>query len=404
MNVIEYKSLRTDIVFCCVDNIHLCKSAWVAELTKNIADYTVSNIVSKKFSVYVGLDEDRLLTHVTNLNYKYAVVFSTGTEFINGRSFFKSVEELTTQDFFVAGHILDRGDAYYELHHQCFIINLEIYKNLKYPSIGKQELGACHTKFKPNRSFENFHDSYTPVYVSAGNIKQEYTHKAHGWNILTHAWNNNYPTLVFNETLRNNKKYYYPENLKDFNKLVSWAYSRESYCKQELVNKQHTDVIEIPDYDFEFVITPASGTWYIDYISKTKSVTILIYDYNQQALDCWKQNEPKLDNVTYEYVKIDLLEQYDVNQLIRETNCKTIINLSNIFCFEGTSTFRTVAYRLYKENQLIKQIPKNWFILFSERSSMGFANPPLYGQSLEEIQLSELIKPTWHVNSDWIDN
>ena len=50
--------------------------------------------------------------------YDYAVVFTPDTEF-QGESFFKHLHKLIEQDFYIAGHILDRKDGYYELHEQC---------------------------------------------------------------------------------------------------------------------------------------------------------------------------------------------------------------------------------------------------------------------------------------------
>jgi hypothetical protein len=403
MNVIKYtaKRYKTKIAFCCVDYTHSIKSAWVKELTKNIADYTISNVYGKRYNVFVGLDEDELLKYVTDLGYNYAVVFATGTEFINAKEFFKAVENITSTDFFIAGHILDRGEAYYELHHQCYIVNLETYKELDYPFIGKQDLGCRHTQIEPARSTYNIHDGYTPTWVKTGWKERHYNHKCHGWNIISIALSKEYNVQVFDDAIRNNKRYYYPESLKDFNKQLGWSYSRKNYCETELVNKEHTDLFTVPDLDFEYVITTASGTWYVDYISKDKPVTVLVYDYNQAALDYWKTHEPALRNVTFKYLKIDLLGQSNINDLLPQTDCKTILNLSNIFCYEGNSMFASLDYRLYQENQLLDEVPPNYYVLFSGRSYIGFADEINYGQQLRKTNINELTKPTWHMNSDW---
>jgi hypothetical protein len=388
-------------VFCCVDYTNNIKSAWVKELIKNIADYTISNVYGKKYNVFVGLNEDELLRHVTGLNYNYAVVFSTGTEFINAKEFFKAVETFTSTDFFLAGHILDRGEAYYELHHQCYIINLEMYKELDYPTIGQQDLGSKHTQIAPVRSSYNIHDDYTPTWIDTGLEDKEYNHKCHGWHIISVGLSAKYKILVFDNNIRNNKRYYYPESLKDFNKQLGWSYSRKKYCETELVNKAHTDLFTVPDLDFEYVITTASGTWYVDYIAKEKPVTVLVYDYNQAALDYWQANEPNLKNVTFKYLKIDLLGESNINELLPQTNCKTILNLSNIFCYEGNSMFASLDYRLYKENHLLNNVPSNYYVLFSCRSYIGFGTEIHYGQQLKITNINDLIKPTWHMNGDW---
>jgi hypothetical protein len=132
MNIINYPAnKKLDIVFCLVDNIESSSTNFTKELIKNQSDYTISNIHIKGYDVYQGFDEDALLSHVSTYNYRYAVVFSTGTEFINGMKFFNEIEKLISSDFFLAGHVLDRGNAYYELHHQCYIVNLKKYKEFK---------------------------------------------------------------------------------------------------------------------------------------------------------------------------------------------------------------------------------------------------------------------------------
>ena len=128
MNVIEFNpGWKTDIAFCFVDNTRTYQSD-IREFMKNQADGTLSNIYNKGWTVYQWVNEDALIKHASDKGHKWAVVFSTGTEFINGAVFFDAILKLIKQDFFIAGHILDRDDAYYELHHQCYVINLEIYK------------------------------------------------------------------------------------------------------------------------------------------------------------------------------------------------------------------------------------------------------------------------------------
>ena len=154
MNIKTFKGYSKSIVFCFVDNTHIYSSTWTKELIKNQSDLSITNITSKGYSVVQGQDEDALLKYIAG-EYEYAVVFTTGTEFINGSSFFDELNNIIKTDFFIAGHVLDRGDAYYELHHQCYIINLRYYKKFNQPSIGQQCLGQHHTQSVPCRSLEN---------------------------------------------------------------------------------------------------------------------------------------------------------------------------------------------------------------------------------------------------------
>ena len=164
MNVVEFNLNDNPLAFCFIDNTHQYASAWTAELVKNLADFTISNLAGKDYPIYQSQNEEQAIAHAIQQGHKYALVFSTGTEFINGRSFFNAIEKLIQTDFYVYGHILDRGDAYYELHHQCYLLNLEKYQELGCPEIGQCELGAIHFQITPDRSTENFHDTYTPLW------------------------------------------------------------------------------------------------------------------------------------------------------------------------------------------------------------------------------------------------
>jgi hypothetical protein len=332
---------------------------------------------------------------VSESKYEYAVVFSTGTEFINGSHFFNEIERLVNTDFYIYGHILDRGEAYYELHHQCYLINLKRYKELGCPEIGQSILGDKHQQKMPERSMENIHDTYTPIWIKSGNNNNTYYHKMHGWNIISKILNAGGIINSFDDNIRNNKKHYYPEVQSQFLKHISWAYSRYNYCANEFVHTASTENTTPPDIEYEQIITPASGAWFVNYIKKDRPVTVVYYDYNQQSLDYWKKNAPIIENVTYKFVKIDLLGVNNPAELILNVNKKTLINFSNIFCYEGTAMFCSLEYRLQKQREIVALIPKDWTIIYSMFSTHGFTN------DTKSDKLIELIKPTWHVGGDW---
>ncbi len=402
MNVITYKSKKyNSIVFCCVDNINKYSSGWTKEIIKNISDYTISNVVSKGYDLLQGLDEDTLLNHAADQNYEYAVVYSTGTEFINGNAFFDEIESLSKKDFFVAGHILDRDDAFYELHHQCYVVNLTIYKKLKSPIIGKQELGIKHTQIVQWRSAENIHDDYTPVWISGGDDSRIYNHKCHGWNILKTAFDVDETVLVFDDNIRKNKKHYYPENQVEFLNHNSTIVAKYNFCSTQFIHTDSTEDIPVKGRKLTQILIPASGENYQSLI--TDDAEIIFYDYNPMALDYWKQRT----NGKHKYVLIDFLGlDFDLEKLIDIKNNNTLINLSNIFSYEGTIAFNSLEYRIHKENNFIRlmkeQMPE-CFLSFSLRAATGFLDLPRYGKSSDflETRLNQITTPTWHTNGDW---
>jgi len=412
MNVIEFKNFKkkSKIVFCMVDRTADVFSGWAKEITKNISEFVISNVYHKGYDLYQGLNEDELLNYVSQLDYTHAVVFSTGTEFINGTSFFDNVEDLIKQDFLVCGHILDRKDAYYELHHQCYILNLQLYKKLDKPFVGKQTLGVTHRQLEPNRSLENHHGNYTPLIVSRGNKYKTYNHCCHGWNILRIGFENNFPMLVFDDNFRNNKKHHYPESSNDFQKHSDWIYYRERYCISEMIHKQNTEISDQILDIVDTIVIPASGTSWFNWLDLSKSSKVIYYDYNLNSLEHWKYAAPKKENIEYEFLHTDLLGNTEniLNVIKRESlnNKRIMINLSNIFCYEGTMALTPLAYRLHKENQLIsaiKEINPDAYINFASRASTGFFTSIFEGKAkeFEPVNLSSLKKPTWRFDQDW---
>jgi hypothetical protein len=378
MNIISFENFpRNNIAFCFVDNTNTYQSS-IKELIKNQSDYTITNLYSKGHNVYQGTCEDSLLNHTANLGYNYAVIFSTGTEFINGDKFFENIGSLISKEFFIAGHILDRGDAYYELHHQCYVVNLIKYKQLGYPEIGQQELGALHVEVTPIRSDDNLHGNYTPRWVKQGYISREYNHKAHGWNILQLAFNNNETILIFDDDIRNNKKHFYPETPKEFYKHLPWAYIRQSYCANEFIHLESTDNA-IPVGSYQQLLVPASGLSWVNMIDQSVTTKVIIYDYNLAALNYWKEHVPKLSNVSYQFMHIDILHT-DIDLSILDQDANTFVNLTNVFAYEGTAFFCSLEYRRRKEAQLLTRLKEfnNIVVYQSVRAADGFTSMPTW--------------------------
>lgn len=393
---------ESQVCFLLIDDTYLIKDNYVKELIKNVSDYTISNITDKGYDLFHGQHEDLLLNQLSDLDYTHCVVFTTGTEFINGEAFFETIENYIGNDFLIAGHILDRKEAYYELHKQCYIINLSLYKKYNKPIIGQEQLGTKHRKIKPWRSKDNIHDDYTPTWVNGGEDETDYNHKMHGHHILSTAFENDIPVLVFDNTIRQNKKYHYYDSLEE----LTWLYFRQSYAQTTFV---HHNSNEFPPKDFANkvteVFTPASGDWWFDNLDIENKCNVVFYDYNQKSLDYWKQNCKTHPNVTYDFVLIDLLSMdLDLTHYLKSKN--PLINLSNIFCYEGTVAFANLKFRLHRENKLISHVIDKFpesYLYFCNRACSGFKDVQYFGvaKNFTTIELDSLKTPTYHQNGDW---
>jgi hypothetical protein len=298
MVTIKFKSI-TDIdekiVFCIVDNIKDYPSNWIKEIVKNSIDFEICTITGQGFDVAVGYDENVLLKNCTD-DYKFAVVTRCGTVWADNQNFFNQLKQIYYSDVFLMGHILDKKEAYYELHPQCYIINLEKYKSLGCPNIGEQTLYSTHSQTEPIRSEENFHDDYTPISIQAGHKIKEYQHKCHGWNILSLGFENNFNVLPFNEKFRNSKKYLYPDNDKEITERLSEFYLENNIASRNWVNPFTTgaDLNLGPTLPstLKNLVIPANGIdWvhFLVYHGFDNNTRVRFVDYNLLSLQFMKK-------------------------------------------------------------------------------------------------------------------
>lgn len=454
MNVIKFKEnsqpSKEHIVFCIVDETNSLKEN--KEIIKTISDWTIQNITIQGYTVLVSTDEDALLKSASSLSATHAVVLSTGTEFINGYKWFDVLEEFCQEDFFVAGHILDRKDAYYELHHQCYIVNLNYYKQVREPRVGKMNLFCSHTQSCPQRSDENIHDDYTPLWVCSGTSTTQYQHQAHGWNIISTALNNNLKIKVFNNALRDNKIYYYPDYDSYFDQL-NFLYARQGFCNGMAIYLGNSESnINVNIGIINQLVVPASGLNWLEYLNSSgyhNGTIVKFYDYSYLTLEyikalintwngedystfalnyfnqkfnfinanlpycgdlnnninptVWKKI---ISTVKFEFYLIDLLDTTKDLQWIDNVP-ETLINLTNIFNYIGTATVRSVKDRVRSENSFITKLQDrvpNAHVIFTRRAADGFVesvqNVAVPAKDLQLTNIEDLKKPTWHLH-DW---
>lgn len=362
--------MNDKIIFGVVNDISSYANQEIKNTIQNILDFTISNLYIKGYKVLIDTDEDSLLKRL--VDYDYAIIMSPGTEYINGYAFFDSLNNLITTDFFLAGHILDRSkyDAYYELHHQCYVINLKYYRQLRCPKVGKLEYNIFHQQIEPLRSIENFHDDYTPIFVSKGTKIKAYKNRCHGWNLLRLAFEHDLPVIIFDNSLRNNKKHYYPEVEQDYYKHAEYINYKFHYCKTEFVHINNTEWSNGITDTYNQVVIPASGTLYLDLIQHG---TVIFYDYNLKALDYQRQNFIAKAGIEYKFVHTDLLNETSLVDHLNP-NQKTFVNLSNIFCYEGTVAKYSLKHRLNAQNNLVSAIKdkvKDVYINFTMKADDG---------------------------------
>lgn len=433
-----------DIVYIFLDRINQCQTKWTAELVRNMSDYVLSKIISHGYNVIQGLDEDAMLREAAN-DYTHAVVLSTGTEFINGDEFFNEVEleVYSGRKFFIWGHIPDRDDGYYELHEQCYIINLETYKELGCPVVGKFEYYSPHTQVEPRRSEENIHDDYTPIWVTSGDKERQYKHKWHGWNILSVAFANNKFVKPFADRFRKNKRYYYPNYEPAFIKACTYLYGKNEVASQTLFYPYNTEVVAELSCQgpIKQLVIQASGLQFVDYLAThgyDENTVVRFVDYNLFALECmyaitqhwdgehymdfvnghinsrygfvkssqqpnWitltgmvQQVKPSLWNDIRKKVKFEFRHENLVlnkglevsSWLDKQPN--TIVHLSHIFNYDPVAPFVPLRHRIYNEKLLLNKI----------KDYNPDATVVMIGRA-QDVYTDAL--PTWHMDGEFND-
>jgi hypothetical protein len=446
-----YKALQKkyNIAFVCVDVFHSVKDTYAKELLMNMSEYQISYFTNQGYDLYVTKDETSTLKEITNV-YDYAVVFTSDTE-LKDDNFLFNLHELLKKDFFIAGHVLDRKEAYYELHQQCYVINLKKYQNYNCPNIGYFEKDQKHFQKKPIRSDENFHDDYTPLWIKLGNDTQEYHHKCHGWNIIKFALDHQEIIEIFNEGLRNSKKCYYGAYEKDFLKHSEYIFKKYNFCNSRMFYPVNTEQIQHVNIKgpLKQLVVPASGfNWvkYLDVHGYNNDTEVIFYDYNPNALYYIKEIVTKfidgdygmflkkinkndtpdwlcskkeiqehffnvkkiyaqcVNVVKFKFIQCDLLHEFELNLLNDES---VILNISNVFLYGPTAFLVSTKQRVNRQNKLIKYLNEHYpkiNLITSGNAWDGFYDYKIYDGNInkfEQVDIEHLQKPSWRSAEDW---
>lgn len=189
------------------------KNTTALAFSKNITEYWIQELANYglKMSCFKGADE--ILSWAASEGLSYVIVAATGNNFSKRYNFIQELPEWldSNKNFSVVGHILDKGDKYYELHHQFFMVNVNWWVDAGRPLVGQEENSQVWETLEPSRSEQNWHDGYTPHWISAGTTVKQYTGRRFGWNLISAALANGQVVNSFNEKQRDSKYYLYPE-------------------------------------------------------------------------------------------------------------------------------------------------------------------------------------------------
>jgi hypothetical protein len=464
----EFNVEKKKTIACCiVDNLDLCSSGWAKEVSINITDFLIHRFKLYGYDIYISKDENELLKHVSK-EYDHAVVIASGMSLGLSDRIFSAIENLCKTDFFIAGHVLDRNEnsywknAYWELHHQFYIVNLKDYLEIGCPIVGSQE-DVKHTQIEPLRSKEYlYNDHEVAEWIKPGDTLKEYNMKCHGWNIISQALLNNKTLIDLGKEIRDNKKYLYYEYDHVFLKMLQEIYHNQFFCNNFYASwnsDQFKDQIPF-DGPVEQYITVGIGVYWITYLERigiTPDTKVIFTDINHNTLkfmkamveewdgtdyadfyqkhlpiipngtyrdvnayieytrnewnqfvskyDNWLETWNKIRSLTFEYVLIDYMSTYDLNWI--SSGRRTLLNLSDVFTHSPYIATQSLKYRVSCENTLIKKLQNvdpSINVIMTSRSADGYyptcqtLTGPVGEFDLTDINL--LKKTPWH-EFDW---
>lgn len=452
------------IVYCILDNINNQYSESSKETAKNISDYFLSKTIKNGYDIIIDDTTDKLLRRAASDNfYSHAVVVITGTHLGLSDRLFKHVEEKCKEQFTLAGHVLDRGDAYYEIHNQFFIMNLEEFRKLGSPKMGDVDWNKTHIKVEPIRSKECVaNDAEIPVWIKQGNTPKTYTQQRHGWNFIDIGLKNNAVFCDVGADIRNNKRYLYyeydhvylrqvpdlfnytlicntmvtpwnsdhlPEGLVTNKALdhyvttgtgLNWIYNILNLGYHNKTKITFTDISYVVLSFMKSLIEEWDGTDYATfYMSQIKfvpdSYQYDLHKHEQRIRDWWQEFEKNFDDfqsvwseirqLNFDYKLLDFFAPNTYN-FIRPGE-ETFINVSDVFNHLPYINTATVKYRVARENNLIntlKNIDENiWLYIPARLGNIFTDSGDINFGKIKDFKLwdiNEFNAPPWQEH-DW---
>lgn len=245
-----------------------------------------------------------ILKESLDQGYDYCVVQSAGCT-LKSFNFDREIRNfIKNNNFGVAGHILQWPGRWLELHPQFFIVNLFAWEEVGCPEFGEW---CSEKQLLPviERSVENFHDDYTPLWVKYLNQEKMQPNAGQGWKLLQSMFLNDWPVITLSEELRLNKFYCYPEFDTDrFQESINTLtpYKNQNWNQAKLISdvKSVKDQIWLFNSEtmsitnkgkFDLIVNTASGFKLFDIFKNQKlnqNGKVVVYDFNVKSLKWYK--------------------------------------------------------------------------------------------------------------------
>lgn len=289
--------------------------------------------------------------------HKNILFMAAGVRIIDMSIIFDIREEILSNPNYMAfGHILDWKENWYELHHQFVLVNSENWKKS-----GKPEYGGWDEKIEElpiiERSVENFHDDYTPLWIKYTGEYKNQKHKKQGWNFFNASSRNGFEIGNWNHRIRSKRTYYYPEAngdqlLESLKTLTNCGVTNPNQVEFIkilgnisdqiwLLNSENMKIDFDEDNLYSSAAFPAAGFKFLEIFNKnklTENGKLILFDYNPKSIQ-WLQTIQDSKKSP-----IDLIKDFVHSKSFKCLGCK-VFSSTGSFTQEFIESYqRTVSY------------------------------------------------------------
>lgn len=164
--------------------------------------------------ILVGPDLTILVEKAIATGCGFLAVFRSGHVSQDVHALANGIEAFCkNNEFMIAGHILHRAGRYPYIHDQFLILNLNRYVEAGRPPL--QRIGASVSLHEPERSQENVHDDYTPLWLRPTGGRIDGTTYGFAQEAISASLDRGWPVLNVPPAIKASKVFLYPENNAD---------------------------------------------------------------------------------------------------------------------------------------------------------------------------------------------
>lgn len=249
----------------------------------------------------------------------YLLVLSSGTIIFESESFWRNIVlelgNIENAGVAVWGHIIDRGAVKsMGFHMQTLVLDLQKYRQYGSKNFGEWTEAPLELK-RWERSKEDVHDDYTPIYLKPEEGSVTVERGCYGWRLIDDTLRAGFELRNFNEAVRQTKIHGYPEDnfhiLKDYigkkvltsplphpeleegqNEFLFYfqRLAKEASRTVWIHNNENWDPLpeKLDLHHIHYIAAPSGGG--VDYhlfrqLDKHDDIEILHYDISQPCLD-----------------------------------------------------------------------------------------------------------------------